>query len=675
MRGIWTTAALILVLAPGARPQEEPPQQEPPKPEGPRWPREYTGEKGGTLVLYQPQIESWQNYRTIKAWFAMSLKAPGSKDEILGSMQLRATTSTDNASRTVVLDKFHIEKLTVPDLDAKKTRELREALKLILPKEPVSTSLDNVLGNLERTSIQSREVKVSNKAPEFIVTLKEMILISFDGDPMWEEIPDTGLKIGLNTSAAIFMHGTDVYLLYEKSWLESPGLSGPWTPAEKLPDGFSKLPDDDRSAFLKKNIPGFPLKTEEVPRVRVVTKPTELVVIYGSPQLESVPGTRLSYVKNSEADLFLLDGTYYLLVSGRWFKSTSLTENWTFCTPDLPADFRRIPESHECGRVLASVPSTDQAKEAAIENQIPRMAQVDRKAATLVVSYDGEPSFARIEGTAVEYADNTTFDVFRCEGKVYCCYEAVWFVADAPTGPWAPCDNVPKAIYDIPSTHPAYNCTYVAVYDSNADYIYNCYTPGYYGSYYVGGVVVYGCGWRWRWRRAYWRHYWRPRPTPYLRRRMWARHHTYGQGRYYDHATGRYRRSNAVRATSTQPMYRAGAYQAWKGGAVRRPAVAQRQVVRRPTPAKGRNNNHYAGRDGSHYRKQGNQWQRYSNGKWHNTFGPNTRRQPTQHLNRSYRARQSSYVRRSQYNRYRASRGGGRTRAYRGGGRRGGGRR
>ncbi|MHC4959528.1 MAG: hypothetical protein ACYTGN_14270 [Planctomycetota bacterium] len=676
---------VALFVAPGVLSQDKEKSAE----EGPRWPREYVGENGGTLVVYQPQVESWADYRKLKAWYALAVKPPGEENEILGSMLLSMKTTTDQVARTVTASNPKIEKLNFPGLTSSKNKKVRDAVKFILPKKPVQFSLDLALASLSRTAVKDRKVKVNTDPPKIQVVLQEAMLIVFDGEPMAEPIEGTDLEVGLNTASAILRtkNKQTYYLQYDRSWLTAPGPSGPWSSLKELPPDLAKLPDDGRWTEVKKNIPGIPLKDDEMPRVLYATEPTELIVIYGTPVLDDIPGTKLSYVKNTESDLFVLGQTYYLLVAGRWFKSESLSGPWVFTTEALPADFGKIPDDHTCGRVLASVPKTEQAKEAAIENSIPRMAQVKRDEAKVDVSYDGDAAFEPIEGTQVQYATNTSFDVFQATGKFYCCYQGVWFVADAAAGPWAVADKVPAEIYQIPSTHPSYNVTYCAVYESDDDYVYTCYTPGYYGSYYYGGVVVYGAGWRWRWRRSYWRHWYRwhrPRPTPY-RRRAWYRHGSYGQGRYYDHMSGRYRAGTAATVHHRNRAHMGGAYQGWSGG-VKRTAVARRTQVHRPKPA-ARPNNHYAGRDGSLHRNHNGQWQSYKNGKWQNTPRQpraNQPRQPKAHsrsqLQRSQQARRNSTHRRTQYRNYRSSRGhrassyrGGRSRG--GGGRGGGGRR
>ena len=72
-------------------------------------------------------------------------------------------------------------------------------------------------------------------------------------------------------------------------------------------------------------------------------------------------------------------GAFYFLVAGRWFSAPSLDGPWTFATPKLPEDFKKIPIEHPRSRVLASVPGTPQAIEAVVLASIPRTARVNKK--------------------------------------------------------------------------------------------------------------------------------------------------------------------------------------------------------------------------------------------------------------------------------------------------------
>jgi len=65
----------------------------------------------------------------------------------------------------------------------------------------------------------------------------------------------------------------------------------------------------------------------------------------------------------------------------------------------------------------------------------------------------------------MSYAVNTSQLVIRINGRYYLCHEAVWYVADGPSGPWVVSVEVPKVIYTIPPSYPVYHVKYVYVYD------------------------------------------------------------------------------------------------------------------------------------------------------------------------------------------------------------------
>ncbi len=171
------------------------------------------------------------------------------------------------------------------------------------------------------------------------------------------------------------------------------------------------------------------------PAVYVTTSPAELIQSKGRPQFSPIPNTQLTYVTNSENDIFMYLPTqaYYTVLSGRWFAAKVLRGQWNpVADGELPQDFAKIPADSPKASVLASVPDTKQARQAVITSQIPETAAVTRKDAKLSVRYDGEPQFKPVEGTSLEYAVNTSTDVIHAEGKYYACHDAVWFVsADA----------------------------------------------------------------------------------------------------------------------------------------------------------------------------------------------------------------------------------------------------
>jgi hypothetical protein len=236
------------------------------------------------------------------------------------------------------------------------------------------------------------------------------------------------------------------------------------------------------------------------PQIIVATKPTELLQSKGEPKLSPIPRTELLYMSNSQNDIFLVLGaqTYYALISGRWFTAKALAGPWSFVPPkSLPADFAKIPADHPMADVLMSVPGTAQAREAAIANQIPQTATVQRDVQPSPVAYDGgEPKWQPIDGTPLSYAPNTPAPVIRVEPKSYYMVQnGVWFSASAPPGPFVVASAVPAVIYSIPPSSPVHYVTYVRVYSSTPSTVFVGYTPGYYGTVMsTDGVVVYGTG-------------------------------------------------------------------------------------------------------------------------------------------------------------------------------------
>jgi hypothetical protein len=62
---------------------------------------------------------------------------------------------------------------------------------------------------------------------------------------------------------------------------------------------------------------------------------------------------------------------YYVLLAGRWFRAKSLVGPWEWVPGEqLPGDFPRIPPDSPKGHVLASIPGTEQAREAVSADRV-----------------------------------------------------------------------------------------------------------------------------------------------------------------------------------------------------------------------------------------------------------------------------------------------------------------
>jgi hypothetical protein len=253
-----------------------------------------------------------------------------------------------------------------------------------------------------------------------------------------------------------------------------------------------------------------------IPSIILRTTPAELLQSNGEPEYESIEGTSILFMSNTADDILMNIETqeYYVLVAGRWYSSKSLTDGpWVFVDPkSVPEGFSSIPADSDMGSVRSSVAGTQEAQEALLENQIPQTAEVDRNEAKLEVSYDGQPQFEQVGDTEMKYAVNTDKSVLQIDKRYYCCDNAIWFESDSPNGPWIVSIEVPGSVQEIPPESPVYNVKYVYIYDSTPEVVYVGYTPGYVHSYSYMGCVYYGTGYYYR---PWYGHYYYPRPVTY----------------------------------------------------------------------------------------------------------------------------------------------------------------
>ncbi len=482
-------------------------------PQAPSWPRVKTAADGTRITMYQPQVDNWGFYVKLDYRLAVEILAPGAAAAVPAALQMTAETNTDMVTRTVVVYNQKIVKASFPGADDATAQRLTALLTSIVPSGPMKISVDEILAYFTAKPAAApgaaspapsappppaRTISSPQAPPVILYSETPAILVIFDGEPKFASIQGTGLLFAVNTNWNVFQEEgkPTCYLLETDAWLQAPKSTGPWEPVTELPKSFQALPAGDNWADVTKNVPGKTISKEQMPKVFVSVQPAELILLDGLPELQAIPGTQLSYATNTDSDLFVCqaDHHYYFLVSGRWFRAASLDGPWAFASDSLPADFARIPQDSPRADVRASVPGTPEAREAVVLAEAPHEAEVQRNSATVEVQYTGDPQFQPIDGTSLAYAVNTGNSVIQAGNSYYCCYQAVWFVAASPTGPWAVADTLPAAIYTIPPSCPVYNVTYVQVYDSTPTTVTTGYTAGYLGAFVLGACVVYGTG-------------------------------------------------------------------------------------------------------------------------------------------------------------------------------------
>ena len=457
----------------------------------PGWPRKLV-KPGGTVIIYQPQVDDWQNFTDIKWREAFQMTPTGGK-EVVGAATFEATTEVNTDTHTVFL--FNIKTLNTyfPSQDPATSAQLDQLFRTFVPLT-LNASLDRIVAYVPKPE-SVKTVDLKNDPPFIFVSYSPAILLGVDGEPVLSDISKTDLKYVVNTTWPLFFDKSQsqYYLLVNNIWLSASDLHGPWVRVTKLSKEFSKLPDSGRFADVKRMVPAPQVANPIIPQIFYSTVPAEVVLFDGRPNYTEIPGTQLVYANNTDSPVFVYSPTqtYYYLAAGRWFSAKSLTGPWTFASLSLPADFAKIPLSSPASAILASVPGTSQAKDAVLIAQIPTVMVLNptTAAAQAKVEYTGTPQFVPIEGTTLLYASNTPDKVIQVGDLYYLCLQGVWFMSASPQGPWSTASSVPQVIYTIPPSSPVYNVTYVTQVTTSSGYVQSSYTAGYLGAFVMGAAV------------------------------------------------------------------------------------------------------------------------------------------------------------------------------------------
>jgi uncharacterized membrane protein YgcG len=489
------------------------------------WPRTINAQDGSVIKIYEPTPESFSD-NILKSRSAVSVLLPDSTEPVFGTFWAVETVETDRDNRTISVISVKVPNIKFSGtVDPNEVNYIKTTLETDIPTVSPDLPLDAVVTSLQTNTEEKKLSKgLDNNPPKIIYASQPAILVLIDGDPKMQHNPNWGVDAVVNTPFTIVKNRDGKFYLYGgKHWYSAPDATGDYSYVRNIPDNLTVVQQSVDSA--NDADPGFTsdsAKAAGIPNVIVSTTPAELIQTNGKPVFTKIDSTDLSYISNSQNDIFLSksDQQYYVLISGRWYKADNLSSNWQYVSPsDLPDDFSKIPEGSPKDNVLASIAGTPEAHDAIMDAQVPQTAKVDRVNASTDVTYDGDPQFQTIDGTNMQYAINTPNSVILDNGTYYCVDNGVWFQSGSATGPWVVCTDRPDDVDLIPPTCPVYNIKYVYIYDATPDYVYMGYTPGYLNSYICGPTVVYGTG--------FYYHPWRGRY-------FYARPYTWGFGVRYN---------------------------------------------------------------------------------------------------------------------------------------------
>ena len=551
------------------------------------WPKEIKT-SAAKITVYQPQPLSFKNNK-LECMAAVSIVESGKSDPVFGSFWAEGMMSTNRDTRVVSLESLNINNIKFPGItDANLIKKYASLIENDAARWDLDMALDDLLATLESNQTeQNLSEKLSVDPPSIIFKNKYSVLVTIDGEPIWQKDNATGFDRVVNTPFTIIKQSYSLYLYGGGFWYSASRLDGPWSPMTSVPKSLSAI---DKA--MKKSEKENDVVNPTVPAQIVISyEPAELIQSNGKAEFAPLEGTGLLYITNSDDAIFMhIDSQkYFVLISGRWYRAGNLSGPWEYTAADaLPSDFAQIPADSDMSDVLASVAGTEEAREAVLDAQIPQTAKVDRNSARATVEYDGNPRFEAVDGTQMSYAVNTSSSVIKAEGMYYVVEDGVWFVSSNPNGPWEVATMRPQAVSQIPPSSPVYNVKYVYIYDVTPQYVYMGYTPGYLGTYIYGPVVVYGTGYHYR---------------PWYGSYYYARPYTWGFNMRYNPWTGwsinlGYSFSWFHFDVWGHHHYRPGWCGGWWGPPVYRPPYHVHRPPHHPYPGHGnRPSDHYYGRN------------------------------------------------------------------------------
>ena len=290
-----------------------------------KWPQEIKT-KQGLVLVYQPQSETL-NDNNLKGRAAVVLNLKESNGPIFGVIRFDAHLETDRIKRTSTITDVNVNKIQFRDSDESVPKQITDLVEQEFHKWKMVVATDEMM----------TAEKISSIPPQIIFVAEPAVLVIIDGEPQWRVEKNTNLKRVVNTAFTIlYEQSTKIYYLYagNKSWYTTSSLMGDWFVADLVTQEVAKHASkkDPMEKRLGKQTKKHKAKSVPLPKVIVVTKPSELFYSNGKPEFKPFEGSDLRYMSNSTSDVLMdtKQQKYYVLFSGRWYSSKKMEGPWEY---------------------------------------------------------------------------------------------------------------------------------------------------------------------------------------------------------------------------------------------------------------------------------------------------------------------------------------------------------
>ena len=255
------------------------------------YPKTRTSDKG-TIVLYTPQVRSWDDFISLRAHMAFQIEVKDTGRTAYGSIDFTASTEVDLTNREVFLFDMRINKLYIPGIQEYEVEYhvIREAVE----GKSTEVPLDLVLAYLPDSLPITKAENLNTEPPPIQVSTEPAILLTIDTKPVFLPAGESGMEFILNANWSVFRESgkEELYLLGPDGWLTGASIEGPWTRSTRLPEAFRQLPDDpnwaEAKAALPEELSGFMVIQSLPPKVIPSMEPAELIVFQGQPVWEPI---------------------------------------------------------------------------------------------------------------------------------------------------------------------------------------------------------------------------------------------------------------------------------------------------------------------------------------------------------------------------------------------------
>ena len=265
------------------------------------WPRQFT-KPGGKVVLYQPQVDDWENYQKVDARMAFTITPTGGKSHVgVVAVQMQSTVNMDD--HTVFLSDPQITSISFPSLDPATTAQMDQLMRTFLnPSASMTISLDRLVASVKKTKTPP-VADVKNDPPTIFISFRPAILLLVNGEPSLAPIANSNLQFVVNANWPLFVEqGKSNYYLFDgKGWLMCATLGGTWTPTNQVAQADVEGPGEREFHQSERIYPAASRQRSHLPGCVLQRHSGGDRGLWRPAPVDPDSGTQLAYASNTDS--------------------------------------------------------------------------------------------------------------------------------------------------------------------------------------------------------------------------------------------------------------------------------------------------------------------------------------------------------------------------------------